>query len=147
MRLEALVRELDQHPLWRQLLGCLATGAANQETMRIALDDKMSKGTVSVALEELRLRELIEYLPSLDRRQRIHDLIARGREVVAAAKIQHREVSPPPQVRPDRPQVADLVPARAVVAVGSGPPSGTPRRARAPSGEQTSVVRPATTVE
>ena len=43
-----------------------------------------SKSAISTAFEDLRVRELVEYVPGeVDRRKRIHSLTARGLELVA----------------------------------------------------------------
>lgn len=87
---EQLAREVAECPLWREILYALRDDPAlNQVAIRERVGAHApgvasSKSAISVALEDLRVRELVEYVPGeVDRRERIHSLTLRGRELLA----------------------------------------------------------------
>jgi hypothetical protein len=90
MQREQLAREVADHALWREILYALRDDRALNQ---VAIGEQVgahasgvasSKSAISVALEDLRVRELVEYVPGeADRRERIHSLTMRGRELLA----------------------------------------------------------------
>ena len=87
---EKLAREVAGHELWREILYALR---GDRALSQVAIGERVgerapgvasSKPVISVALEDLRVRELVEYVPGkADRRERIHSLTMRGRELLA----------------------------------------------------------------
>jgi hypothetical protein len=87
---EKLVREVASHALWREILYTLRDDRAlNQVAIGELIEARApgvacSKSAISIALEDLRARELVEYVPGkTDRRERIHSLTMRGRELLS----------------------------------------------------------------
>lgn len=97
---EKLAREVAENALWREILYALReTRGLNQGDIgrQIAASTPgvaSSKASISNALDDLRIRELVEYVPGKpDRREKIHSLTLRGRElleepVISAARTQ-----------------------------------------------------------
>jgi hypothetical protein len=91
---EKLAREVAEQALWRAILHTLRDGRSlNQGAIRewIAMHTAgvaTSKSAISIALEDLRVRELVEYVPgATDRRERIHSLTMRGRELLGEPTV------------------------------------------------------------
>ncbi|MBK9034631.1 MAG: hypothetical protein IPL61_25760 [Myxococcales bacterium] len=128
-RVESLADEVKEMPTWQTILARLAAGPVNQVELGHAQAEPRAKSTISIALEDLRQRELVEHVPSASRRERIHSLTRLGRAVVEAAQL---EVSPAVAV-----SAATSAPAP-TAAVASGPKGRRPTgRKRNDSGEQT----------
>lgn len=138
LRLEQLAREVNATPLWREVVLVLRDHAElNQEAIRAAITERdaglaTSKATISVALEDLRVRELVEHVPGQDRRERVHSLTRRGQSVChrlgpaarpASVTVPARQKITGPHASPTGPIV--------VGAVDS--PSGRARRASDPA--------------
>lgn len=141
LRLEQLAREVNAAPLWREIVLVLRDhGEINQEAIRAAITERnaglaASKPTISVALEDLRVRELVEHVPGEDRRERIHSLTRRGQSVCQKLG---------PAVRPASVTPSAAVPVRQkttgphaslsgpIVAAAADAPSGRARRASDP---------------
>lgn len=131
VRQERLVREIAAIPLWHHIVHALsAHGELNQSALReeIARHDSTvasSKSAISVALDELRVREVVETIPGEDRRERLHSLSFDGQAVAT-------RLPPPPEERvvptpPPPPIHAELAarPKRA-----SNPPPASTRKPR-----------------
>jgi hypothetical protein len=98
---EALAREVAGHELWREILHALRDDRALSQ---VAIGERVgerapgvasSKPVISVALEDLRVRELVEYIPGkTDRRERIHSLTMRGRELLSEPIVSSALVKP-----------------------------------------------------
>jgi len=92
-RLESLAREVEDQPLWREILASLqGDRELNQVSIAIAITARAaevptSKTAISLALEDLRDRELVEYVPSRVRRERVHALTRRGQELCAKLSL------------------------------------------------------------
>lgn len=92
-RLESLAREVEAQPLWREILATLqGDRELNQVSIGSALTARAaevptSKTAISLALEDLRDRELVEYVPSEARRERVHALTRRGRALCASLSL------------------------------------------------------------
>lgn len=87
-RVERLADEVREMPTWQIILARLAAGPVNQVELGHALAEPRAKSTISIALEDLRQRELVEHVPSASRRERIHSLTRLGRAVVEAAQLE-----------------------------------------------------------
>lgn len=87
-RVESLADEVKEMPTWQTILARLAAGPVNQVDLGQALAEPRAKSTISIALEDLRQRELVEHVPSASRRERIHSLTRLGRAVVEAAQLE-----------------------------------------------------------
>lgn len=142
---EKLAREIASHALWREILYTLRDDRALNQ---VAIGERVaarapgvasSKSAISIALEDLRVRELVEYEPGkVDRRERIHSLTLRGRELLSepvlssamaheasAGTIVEGSGTPPLQRPPD---VADRKRERAKRRAAGRGGSGTARR-------------------
>lgn len=86
-RMEQLAREVDEEPLWREILLTLWN---HQELNQVGIGTALakrpvqipkSKTAISIALDCLRERELVEYMPTPVRRERVHALTRRGQDL------------------------------------------------------------------
>jgi hypothetical protein len=91
---ERLAREVAENALWQEILlamrdarGLNQVDIGKQIAAR-APGVASSKSAISIALEDLRVRELVEHVPGkTDRRERIHSLTMRGRELLAEPAV------------------------------------------------------------
>jgi len=90
-RIERLLREVEQEPVWRAIMECIAREPARQD----ALCERVgrAKSTVSVACEDLRQRELIELVPSSNRRENVHGLTRLGAQVLASYQSAQQRIA------------------------------------------------------
>ncbi len=92
-RLEKLAQGLEGQPLWREILHMLASkGESALEAIcakvaTSAAETAPSSAETVLALEDLRIRDIVELVPSAKEEANLYALTRLGRELCAACKI------------------------------------------------------------